>query len=146
MDLWSVRRSRRWIRCMKICSLSGNCSRIWSASVRLFPRRIPRLAKKGRNNGRYASAFIHYPAVAAACAAAINNCTGNHSSAGQGKRNSGRGKCCDAESFPGSSAGKYKLYDNKICTGDEAAECRHCMARRMESVGYKVVVNRGDYH
>lgn len=63
-----------------------------------------------------------------------------------GKRNSGRGKCCDAESFPGSSAGKYKLYDNKICTGDEAAECRHCMARRMESVGYKVVVNRGDYH
>ena len=41
---------------------------------------------------------------------------------------------------------KYKLYDNKICTGDEAAECRHCMARRMESVGYKVVVNRGDYH
>ena len=24
---------------------------------------------------------------------------------------------------------KYKLYDNKICTGDEAAECRHCMAR-----------------
>ncbi len=41
---------------------------------------------------------------------------------------------------------KYKLYDNKICTGDEAAECRYCMARRMESVGYKVVVNRGDYH
>ena len=40
----------------------------------------------------------------------------------------------------------YLLYDNKICTGDEAAECRHCMARRMESVGYKVVVNRGDYH
>lgn len=40
---------------------------------------------------------------------------------------------------------KYKLYDNKICTGDEAAECRHCMARRMESVGYKVVVDRGDF-
>ena len=40
---------------------------------------------------------------------------------------------------------KYKLYDNKICTGDEAAECRHCMSRRMESIGYEVVVDRGDY-
>ena len=37
---------------------------------------------------------------------------------------------------------KYQLYDNKICTGDEAAECRHCMSRRMESVGYQVVVSR----
>ncbi len=41
--------------------------------------------------------------------------------------------------------GKYQLYDNKICTGDEAAECGHCMSRRMESVGYQVVVSRGDY-
>ncbi len=40
---------------------------------------------------------------------------------------------------------KYKLYDNKICTGDEAAECRHCMERRMEGIGYQVVVSRGDY-
>ena len=40
---------------------------------------------------------------------------------------------------------KYRLYDNKICTGAEAAECRHCMSRRMESVGYQVVVSRGDY-
>lgn len=40
---------------------------------------------------------------------------------------------------------KYKLYDNKICTGDEAAECRYCMQRRMESIGYKVVTDRGDY-
>lgn len=40
---------------------------------------------------------------------------------------------------------KYRLYDNKICTGDEAAGCRHCMSRRMESVGYQVVVSRGDY-
>ena len=39
---------------------------------------------------------------------------------------------------------KYELYDNKICTGDEAAECRFCMARRMESIGYQVVVSRGD--
>ncbi len=40
---------------------------------------------------------------------------------------------------------KYKLYDNKICTGDEAAECRYCMQRRMESIGYEVVTDRGDY-
>ena len=38
----------------------------------------------------------------------------------------------------------YALYDNKICTGDEAAECRHCMERRMEKIGYHVVVARGD--
>ncbi len=40
---------------------------------------------------------------------------------------------------------KYMLYDNKICTGDEAAECRNCLAGRMESVGYRLVVDRGDY-
>ena len=40
---------------------------------------------------------------------------------------------------------KYLLYDNKICTGDEAAECRYCMQRRMESIGYEVVVSRGDF-
>lgn len=38
----------------------------------------------------------------------------------------------------------YSLYDNKICTGDEAAECRMCLQRRMESIGYQVVVSRGD--
>ena len=40
---------------------------------------------------------------------------------------------------------KYKKYDNKICTGDEAAECRFCMQKRMESIGYQVAVNRGDF-
>jgi biotin synthase len=39
---------------------------------------------------------------------------------------------------------KYKLYENKICTGDEAAECRSCLERRMASAGYRVVVDRGD--
>lgn len=41
--------------------------------------------------------------------------------------------------------GKYLLYDNKICTGDEAAECRLCMQRRMEQIGYQVVTGRGDF-
>ncbi len=40
---------------------------------------------------------------------------------------------------------KYLLYDNKICTGDEAAECRLCMQRRIENIGYELVVSRGDY-
>lgn len=40
---------------------------------------------------------------------------------------------------------KYKLYDNKICTGDEAAECRACMAARMKNIGYEMVTDRGDY-
>lgn len=39
---------------------------------------------------------------------------------------------------------QYMLYDNKICTGDEAAECINCMDLRMESIGYKVVTDRGD--
>lgn len=39
---------------------------------------------------------------------------------------------------------KYMLYDNKICTGDEAAECRFCMEKRMKAIGYDVAVHRGD--
>lgn len=39
---------------------------------------------------------------------------------------------------------KYELYDNKICTGDEAAECRGCLEGRMKKIGYKIVVSRGD--
>lgn len=39
---------------------------------------------------------------------------------------------------------KYLLYDNKICTGEEAAECQNCLRLRMESIGYHVVVSRGD--
>lgn len=40
--------------------------------------------------------------------------------------------------------GKYLLYDGKICTGDEAAECRRCMELRIASTGYAVKVSRGD--
>ncbi|MBO4738964.1 MAG: [FeFe] hydrogenase H-cluster radical SAM maturase HydE [Bacteroidales bacterium] len=39
---------------------------------------------------------------------------------------------------------KYEIYDNKICTGEEAAECKFCLHRRMESIGYQIVVDRGD--
>lgn len=40
---------------------------------------------------------------------------------------------------------KYLLYDNKICTGDEAAECRQCLERRMNKIGYRIAVSRGDF-
>ncbi|MDO4633942.1 MAG: [FeFe] hydrogenase H-cluster radical SAM maturase HydE [Eubacteriales bacterium] len=38
----------------------------------------------------------------------------------------------------------YQLYENKICTGEEAAECRGCLSRRVASVGYELVVDVGD--
>ena len=39
---------------------------------------------------------------------------------------------------------KYELYDNKICTGEESAQCRGCLEKRMESVGCRLAVDRGD--
>lgn len=46
---------------------------------------------------------------------------------------------------PTSVRKNYALYDNKICTGDEAAECRHCLSQRMKKIGYELAVDRGDY-
>lgn len=40
---------------------------------------------------------------------------------------------------------KYMLYDNKICTGDESAECIKCLKNRMKSTGCEIVADRGDY-
>ncbi len=40
---------------------------------------------------------------------------------------------------------QYDLYDNKICTGEEAAECRGCLERRVASAGFQLVGERGDY-
>lgn len=39
---------------------------------------------------------------------------------------------------------KYSLYDGKICTGDEAAECRMCIENRIRKAGFRVEVTRGD--
>lgn len=39
---------------------------------------------------------------------------------------------------------QYQLYDNKICTGDEAAECKACLDLRVDHAGYKIVTDRGD--
>lgn len=38
----------------------------------------------------------------------------------------------------------YSLYENKICTGEEAAQCRGCLERRVESAGYKIVTDIGN--
>ncbi len=37
----------------------------------------------------------------------------------------------------------YDLYENKICTGEEAGQCRGCLERRVRSAGYRVVVAVG---
>lgn len=39
---------------------------------------------------------------------------------------------------------KYAIYDNKICTGEESAQCRRCLELRIESAGYRAVTDRGD--
>ena len=38
----------------------------------------------------------------------------------------------------------YELYDNKICTNEEAAECYRCITNRVAAVGYKVVTHIGN--
>lgn len=39
---------------------------------------------------------------------------------------------------------KYELYANKICTGEESAQCRTCLERRVEAAGYRIVTAVGD--
>lgn len=38
----------------------------------------------------------------------------------------------------------YELYENKICTGDEAAQCRGCLEQRVKRAGYNIVTAIGD--
>ena len=40
---------------------------------------------------------------------------------------------------------KYEIYDHKICTGEESAQCRGCLEARVRSIGYELVTDRGDY-
>ena len=40
---------------------------------------------------------------------------------------------------------KYMLYDNKIATGQESAQCVEELKVRMKETGYEVVTDRGDY-
>jgi biotin synthase len=45
---------------------------------------------------------------------------------------------------PTSVRKKYALYDGKICTGDEAAECRMCIEGRITRAGFSIDMSRGD--
>ncbi len=38
----------------------------------------------------------------------------------------------------------YDIYDNKICTGEEAAQCKVCLENRILKAGYRIVTDRGD--
>ena len=40
---------------------------------------------------------------------------------------------------------KYMLYNNKISTGEEAAQSRDALAKRIEAIGYSIVTGRGDH-
>ena len=38
----------------------------------------------------------------------------------------------------------YSLYENKICTGEESAQCRGCLERRVSEIGYQIVTDVGN--
>ena len=40
---------------------------------------------------------------------------------------------------------QYELYDNKICTGEESAQCMQCLSERIRAIGYEITAERGDY-
>ena len=40
---------------------------------------------------------------------------------------------------------KYQLYDNKICTGDESAQCIECLKNKIKTTGCEIIIDRGDY-
>lgn len=46
---------------------------------------------------------------------------------------------------PKSVREKYMLYDNKICTGEEAAQCINCLKQRVNTVGMEIVEDKGDF-
>lgn len=46
---------------------------------------------------------------------------------------------------PVSARKKYTLYNNKICTGEEAAENLVQLEKRIKKIGYTLSADRGDY-
>ncbi len=41
---------------------------------------------------------------------------------------------------------KYEIYQNKICTGDEAAHCRNCIELKINTTGYEVDMQVGHHN
>lgn len=46
---------------------------------------------------------------------------------------------------PGQVRGKYQLYNHKLCTGKEAAECLDELKESLSAIGYSIAIHRGDY-
>lgn len=45
---------------------------------------------------------------------------------------------------PAANRKQYELYDNKLCTGDEAAESLSDLKKRVEAAGWRLSMERGD--
>ena len=45
---------------------------------------------------------------------------------------------------PTSVRKKYELYNNKLSDGNESAQSKANLAKRIESIGYRIVTDRGD--
>lgn len=45
---------------------------------------------------------------------------------------------------PMSVRSKYELYNNKLATGNESAQNKEELAEKMKSIGYEIVIDRGD--
>lgn len=51
---------------------------------------------------------------------------------------------CMPNLSPSDVKSKYSLYDGKLSTGSESAECLADLSKRMEKIGYRVALVRGD--
>ena len=47
---------------------------------------------------------------------------------------------------PSSVRKKYELYNNKLSDGDESAQSKENLAKRIEKIGYEIVTDRGDVY
>ena len=47
---------------------------------------------------------------------------------------------------PGSVRKKYELYNNKLSDGDESAQSKENLAKRIKKIGYEIVTDRGDVY
>ena len=45
---------------------------------------------------------------------------------------------------PFSVRGKYELYNDKLCTGEESAQNLRMLRESMHSIGYEISMSRGD--
>jgi biotin synthase len=41
--------------------------------------------------------------------------------------------------------GQYLLYDNKICINENINTCINCLTTRLDKIGYKIIIDRGDH-